>query len=121
MKVMNEWKATFKIKDGLYEWLVMPFRLLNTPYTFMRVMTQIVRSYLGKVVIVCFDDNMVFSQTHKEHLLHLTQVLDTLSGEKLYVNLKKCEFMFSSIDFSRFIVFNEGVSTDLDKVKAVRE
>jgi len=99
----------------------MPFRLLNTPYTFMRVMTQIVRSYLGKVVIVCFDDNMVFSQTHKEHLLHLTQVLDTLSGEKLYVNLKKCEFMFSSIDFSRFIVFNEGVSTDLDKVKAVRE
>jgi hypothetical protein len=68
----------------------MPFGLTNAPNTFMRLMNHVLRSII--VVVVYFDDIMIFSKTTEEHVGHIRQVLDVLRKEKLHANLEKCTF-----------------------------
>jgi hypothetical protein len=83
------WKTTFKSKESLFEWLVMPFCLTNALTTFMRMMDDILRPFTNNFVVVYLDGILIYNKTWAENLQHIQQVLHTLRQYKLYANLEK--------------------------------
>ena len=68
MKEGDEWKAVFWTNRGLFEPLVMFFRLCNSPTNFQTMMNHIFHDLINKgKVIVYIDDIMIFTKTLNEH------------------------------------------------------
>lgn len=93
----NKWNTAFKTKEGLYEWRVMSFELCNALRTFIWLMNEVFKPYIGHLFVIYFDDIFVYSASFDEHLHHLKLIFSTLRFNKLYLNIPKCKFAINEI------------------------
>ena len=60
MKKGDEWRTTFTSKYGLYESLVMPFGLCNTPATIQRWINRTLQRFIDRCCIIYLDDVLIY-------------------------------------------------------------
>ncbi|GMF40562.1 unnamed protein product [Phytophthora fragariaefolia] len=110
----------------LWEWLVMPQGLKNTPATFNRCVTHLLRS-VRDFVPSYFDDVFIHSRAVsgksdvEMHNEHLCKQFALMRKHKLYANLKRCIFGTSEIPVLGCLVGKNGVHPNRGKVRVISE
>lgn len=102
-------KTAFVTRNGLYEYIVMPFGMSNSPSTFERCMELILRGLQWKTLLVYLDDIIVMGATFTEHLERLDEVFTRLKQAGLKLKAKKCELLQEEVLFLGHIVSAEGL------------
>lgn len=102
---------------GLYEYLGMPFGLKNATQTFQRYMDYIFRGL--DYVFIYIDDILIMSENDAQHRDHLQQVLQRLSDNNLSININKCTFGKSTVNFLGYQISNGGFLPNPDRVEAI--
>ena len=59
----DEWKTAFSTTSGNYEYLVMPYGLMNAPSVFQAFVDEIFRDLHGQGVVVYSDGILIYSAT----------------------------------------------------------
>ena len=98
---------------GLFEYTRMSFGLKNAAQSFQRFIDSILRGM--DYAFSYLDDVLIFSKS-EEHARHLTAVLDRMKLNSLHINLNKCRFFVTELDFFGHHVTSTGVSPTNTKI-----
>ena len=95
--------------------------LCNAPAIFCRLMQACLRDQNLLSLIVYLDDILVFGRTFDEMVERLEMVFDRLRKFGLRVKPEKCHFSKKEVKYLGRVVSEAGISTDSDKISAVKD
>ncbi len=127
----DKWKATFLTPKGLFEPMVMFFRLTNSPATFQMMMNTIFRTevvqgwlsvYMDDITVhTKCETNKMESQHLNCHHKYIHHMLHKLKQNDLYLKPEKCDFKQKEIDYLGVTVGNGKLQMDPKKLKGVAD
>lgn len=112
--------TAFVTQDGHYEYNRMPFGLCNAPAVFQRLIHKVLNSKKIPKVLAYMDDIVIASENINEGMLRLREVLTALREAGLTLNLDKCHFFRSCIDYLGYEISGQGVKPGQRKTDAVK-
>jgi hypothetical protein len=114
-------KTAFLTHKGLFEYLVLPFSLSNSPAILQNAMNVTLGKYINKFVLVYLDDIMVLYTSSDEHMEHIRLVFEALRKDQYYCRLDKCHFLLPEVNYLGHIVGASGLKPDPTKLSVVRD
>lgn len=96
--------------------------LVNAPATFQEYINASLEILVDIICIVYLDDILIYSNTDddlKVHEAHVKQVLQSLRKASLFVNLDKCKFSCTKVDFLGYVITRKGISMEPSRVDAI--
>jgi hypothetical protein len=114
-------KTYFRNHEGHYEFLVMPFGLCNSHYTFQSLMNHVFCPFLHHFVLIFFDDILIYSKNWQSHLDHLDQFLHLLSQHQIFLKHSKCSFSIIEVEYLGHIVGKTSVWVDPKNIEAMQD
>jgi len=122
IKPGDKWKAAFHTNWGLFDPLVMFFRMTNSPATFQTMMNDVFRTVIVEGIVVMYLDNiLIFTKMEEEHEQAVQRVLEILAEHKLFLRPEKCEFHRKQIEYLGLVILENKVAMDPIKVTRVRK
>ena len=112
-------KSAFVTRSGKFEFLRMPFGLVNAPTTYQTMMNKVLRGLNWDILLVYMDDIIIFSSNFETHLEHLQKVFTRIVETNLTLNPKKCTFGAQKVLYLGHFISEKGVEVNHDKVKAI--
>lgn len=111
----------FVTPDGHYEYTRMPFGLVNAPAVFQSMINKALGPKRFELAIPYLDDLLCTSSSTGEMFDKLKLIFELLRKANLTLNLKKCFFFQSEIDYLGFEISEEGIKPGSKKIQAVQE
>jgi len=114
-------KTAFITRDGLFEFIVMPFGLTAAPATFQRLMDTVLKGLLWKNVMVYLDDIIIYSKSWRDHVQALDDVFRRLRAANLKASASKCALGQTEMQYLGDLVTRDGILPDASNVQAVMD
>lgn len=111
----------FVTPDGHYEYTRMPFGLVNAPAVFQSMINKALGAQRFDLAIPYLDDLLCTASTIDEMFGKLESIFELLRKANLTLNLKKCFFFQSKLEYLGFEISKEGLKPGSKKIQAVQD
>ena len=112
-------RTAFTTPFGLYEWLRIPFGLMNAPSAFQRAMENCLDGLRDEICAPYLDDTIVFSKDLDSHIENTRTVLRRLCSRGVKLNPKKCKLFFTEVSYLGRVVSKDGYKMDPRNIEPV--